>query len=334
MDRIGVGIIGMGVGRRQAPGFLGDDRVSHVVLCDNDEERLAKTGDELDVTDRTTDWRELMAREDVGLISVASPDHLHCEMSVAALDAGKHVLCEKPMAMNVAEARQMIAAVERSGRKLMVNNILRFFARFQYVKELVDSGELGRIYAAEGDYIHNTLHLIREGWRGPHRHSVATGGGVHMIDLLRWIVGEVDEAFCYSTRGVLSEEEAKSPDCMVAVLRFKNGAVAKSMTNMAAQRPAIHNLILYGTKGVFINRKPDGVLYRGESSEAELVTAKYAPADAGKGNKGAAVGHLLDSIEHDTPPLVDVYEGARSIAVCDAIYQSSISGQPVRVEEL
>ena len=334
MEPIGVGIIGMGVGRRQAPGFLSDDRVSHVVLCDNDAERLAKTAEELEIIDTTADWRDLMTREDVGLISVASPDHLHCEMSVAALAAGKHVLCEKPMAMNVDEARQMIAAVERSGRKLMVNNILRFFERFQYVKQLVDSGELGEIYAAEGDYIHNTLNLIRNGWRGPHRHSVATGGGVHLIDLLRWIVGEVEEAFCYSTRGILSEKEAKSPDCMVAVLRFKNGAVAKSMTNMAAQRPALHNLILYGTKGVFINRKPDGVLYRGESSEAEPVTAKYAPADAGKGNKGAAVGHLLDSIEKDTQPLIDVYEGARSIAVCDAMYQSSVSGQPVRVVEL
>ncbi len=334
MEAIRVGIIGMGVGHRQAPGFRADERVGHVALCDTDEERLATVGEELGISDRTADWRELVARDDLDLISVASPDHLHAEMSIAALDAGKHVLCEKPMAMNLTEARAMIAAVECSGKKLMVNNILRFFERFRELKNLVDAGELGRIYAAEGDYIHNTLHLIRTGWRGPHRHSVMTGGGVHLIDLLRWIVGEVEEAFCYCTRGILDETEAKSPDCMLAVLRFRNGAIAKSMTNMAAQKPALHNFILYGTKGVFINGRPDGTLYRGERSAGEPVTTLYGATDSGKGQKGAAVAHLLDAIEHDTQPLVDVREGARSIAVCDAIYESSRSGQAVRVAEI
>ena len=332
MNPIGVGIIGCGVGRSQATGFQEDPRVGTVVLCDVDVARLAERAAAAGIEETTTDWRELVGRDDLGLISVASPDHLHPEMSIAALDAGKHVLCEKPMVPTLPEAREMIAAVERSGKKLMVNNILRFFERFQYVKQIVDAGELGEIYAAEGDYLHNTVELIRNGWRGPHRHSVMTGGGVHMIDLLRWIVGEVEEAFCYSTRGILTEHEAKSPDCMLAVLRLENGAVAKSMTNMCLQRPALHNFILYGTKGVFVNDRPNGLLYRGEKSEPEPVTAVYGPVSSGKGQKGAAVGHLLDCIENDGHPLVDVYEGARSIAVCDAIYRSWQSGEPARVE--
>lgn len=332
MDTIGVGIIGMGVGRRHAPGFMQDPRVSKVALCDNDPAKLAAAAKELEVDDTTGRWQDIIERDDIGLVSVASPDHLHADMAVAALDAGRHVLCEKPMCMNLAEARAMVAAVERSGKKLMVNNVLRFFERFQHVKSIVDAGELGRIYAAEGDYIHNTLDLIRRGWRGPHRHSCMTGGGVHMIDLLRWIVGEVDEAFCYSTYGVLTDQEAKSPDCMLAILRMKNGAVAKSMTNMAAQRPALHNLVLYGTKGVFVNGKPDGVLYRGDRSEPEPVKAKYGAADTGSGQKAVAIEHLLDAIEHDTDPLVNVYEGARSVAVCDAIFQSYQTGAPVKVE--
>ena len=334
MDPIGVGIIGVGVGHAQAPGFQADPRVSKVVLCDIDEAKLAKWAGELRVEQTTTDWRELVARDDLGLISVASPDHLHAEMAIAALDAGKHVLCEKPMTGTLAEARQLIAAVERSGKTLMVNNILRLFERFQYVKKIVDAGELGTIYAAEGDYLHNTLDLIRHGWRGPHRHSVMTGGGVHLVDLLRWIVGEVEEAFCYATYGVLTPAEAKSPDCMLAILRLENGAVAKAMTNMAVQRPALHNFILYGTQGVFINDKPNGYLYRGHNAEPELVTANYGPPKGGPGQKGVSVSHLLDCIEHDRTPLVDVYEGARSVAVCDAIYQSYRTGQPVRVERV
>jgi len=331
MKPIGVGIIGVGTGRHHAAGFGADPRVSHVALCDNDEGRLRERAAELDINDTTTNWRDFIDREDIGLVDVSSPDHLHCEMAVAALDAGKHVLCEKPMAMNLDECRRMIAAVERSGCKLLVNNVLRFWARFQYVKKIVDDGILGDIYAAEGDYLHNTLDLIRNGWRGQHRHSCATGGGVHMIDLLRWIVGEFDEAMCYGTYGVLAPEEAKSPDCMLAILKFKNGAVAKSMTNMALQKPALLNLVLYGTKGVFINDRPDGHLYLGEKSQRQAVTAIYGPASDAVNIKSAAVSHLLDCIEHDTTPLVDVYEGARSIAVCDAIYESYVTGKPTKV---
>ncbi len=334
MDSIGIGVIGMGVGRRHAPGFVADQRVSHVALCDNDESKLKERAEELQIEDTTTNWCEIVERDDIGLVSVASPDHLHAEMSVAALNAGKHVLCEKPMAMSLAESRAMIDAVERSGKKLMVNNVLRFYERFEHVKKLVDDGELGEIYAAEGDYLHNTLSLIRNGWRGPHRHSCMTGGGVHLIDLLRWIVAEVEEAFCYSTYGVLTEKEAKSPDCMLAILRLENGAVAKAMTNMAAQRPALHNFILYGTKGVFINAKPDGILYRGEKSEPEPVIAKYGAADTGSGQKAVGIGHLLDAIERDEEPLVSVYEGARTIAVCDAIFESHQTGRPAKVERI
>ena len=334
MKPIGIGIIGAGVGRRHARGLLADPRVRKIVLCDVDEEALGKCASDTDIGETVTDWRRLVERDDLYLISVASPDHLHPEMSIAAMRAGKHVLCEKPMAPTLAEARQMMRVVEETGRKLQVNNVLRFYPRFQRVKQLVQDGTLGRIYAAEGDYLHNTLELIRNGWRGPHRHSVMTGGGVHLIDLLLWMIGDAEEAFCYTTRGILTPEEAASPDCMLSVLRFANGCVAKAMTNMAAQRPALHNFILYGTEGVFVNGKPDGALFLGERTEAEPVTETYGPADDSSEQKGVGMAHLLDCIERDEQPLVDVREGARAIAVCDAIYESSQTGSPVRVQQV
>ena len=334
MDPIGVGIIGIGVGRGHARGLLDDPRVSKIVLCDTDEVRLAERAAELGVEETTTEWREVVERDDLGLVSVASPDHLHPEMSIEAMRAGKHVLCEKPMAPTLPEAREMVRTVEETGRKLAVNNVLRFYPRFERVKQLVEEGSLGRIYAAEGDYVHNTLDLIRSGWRGPKRHSVMTGGGVHLIDLLLWLIGDIEEAFCYSTYGVLSEAEAQSPDCMLAVLRFKNGCVGKAMTNMAAQRPALHNLILYGTEGVFINGKPDGVLYRGHQSKPEAIEDAYGPAKGTGMTKAVGIAHLLDCIETNSDPLVGVREGARAVAVCDAIYRSHCSHRPERVESV
>jgi len=332
MEPVGVGIVGAGVGRRHAQGLMDDPRVCRTVLCDVEEDRLERYVAEMGVKETATDWQALIERDDLHVISVATPDHLHPEMSIAALRAGKHVLCEKPMAPTLVEAREMVRAVEETGKKLMVNNVLRFYPRFQRVKQLVDDGTLGHIYAAEGDYLHNTVELIRHGWRGPHRHSVMTGGGVHLIDLLLWIVGDVAEVFCYSSRGALTPEESHSPDCMLAVLRFENGCVAKAMTNMSVQRPALHNFILYGTRGTFINGKPDGVLYRGHQGEPEPVKEAYGATDAGRGRKAVGITHLLDCIERDEEPLVDVREGARAIAVCDAIYESCRTGRPVRVK--
>ncbi|MBM4081908.1 MAG: Gfo/Idh/MocA family oxidoreductase, partial [Planctomycetes bacterium] len=319
MKTLGVGIIGVGVGRGQAMGFLSDPRVGKVVLCDTDEAKLTKAAAELKVAEMTTDWRSLLGRDDLHVISVAAPDHLHPEMSIASLRAGKHVLCEKPMAPTLPEAREMLRAVRETGRKLAVNNVLRFYPRFQRVQQLVADGMLGRIYAAEGDYLHNTLDLIQHGWRGRFRHSVTTGGGVHLVDLLLWLIGDVDEAFGYASRAVLTAEESRSPECMLAVLRFRNGCVAKTMTNMAVQRPALHNLILYGTQGVFINARPDGLLYRGHKGEPELIKDAYGPATTRTGAKGVSIDNLLTAIERDEEPLVNVREGARAVAVCDAI---------------
>ena len=331
MKQVGVGIIGAGVGKRHAAGLRGDARVGKVVLCDVDEEKLRQAALDADVQETTVDWRTLIDRDDIHLISVASPDHLHPEMSIAALKAGKHVLCEKPMAPTLSGAREMVRAVEETGKKLAVNNVLRFYPRFQRVKQMVGDGTLGRIYAAEGDYLHNTAALIRGGWRGMYRHSVMTGGGVHLIDLLLWLIGDVEEAFCYGSRGALSPEESLSPDCMLAVLRFRKGCIAKSMTNMAVQRPALHNLILYGTKGVFVNGKPDGLLYRGHGGEPEPVRDLYGAASGAAGQKAVGLANLLDCIERDGAPLVDVYEGARAVAVCDAIYESYLTGRPAHV---
>jgi predicted dehydrogenase len=225
----------------------------------------------------------------------------------------------------------MVQASEETGKKLMVNHVLRFYARFQRIKALVDSGELGEIYAAEGDYLHNTVDRIRSGWVKT-RPSVMTGGGIHLIDQLLWLVGDVEEVFCYSTRGILKEKEVQSPDCMMAILKFKNGCVGKAMTNMAAQRPALHNLILFGTEGVVMNGKPDGVLYRGHRAEPEAITDAYAPVSGSA--KAVGMAHLLDCIEQDTEPLVNVREGAQGIAVCEAINESYRTGKPVQVEEV
>jgi predicted dehydrogenase len=331
---LGLGIIGMGVGGKLAPPISKDARINHIVLCDQSQERLDDVAAKVDIKDATTDWQALIRRDDLDVIVVASPDHLHHSMAIAALEAGKHVLCEKPMAMDLVEARQMIEAADRCRRKFAVNNVLRYFERFIALKKMVDDGVLGTIYAAEGDYIHNTLSLIRNGWRGPHRRSVMTGGGVHLIDLLRWIVGEVDQAFGYATRGVLTESESQSPDTMMSVLHFTNGAVGKAMANMAAQRKALHNFVLYGTKGVFINDEPDAWLHLGHDSEPQRITTAYGPAGGERYGKQVGLVHLLDCIEHDRTPLVDAREGARTLAVCDAINQSIRTGRPVNVQSV
>lgn len=153
-----------------------------------------------------------------------------------------------------------------------------------------------------------------------------------MIDLLLWMLGDVEEAFCYSTNGVLGPDEAVSPDCMLSILRFESGSIAKSMTNMVVQRPPLHHLILYGTEGTLINGEADAFVYRSPAGEPERMVEEPQSAGGTALGKAAGLSHLLDCIERDEEPLVNVSEGARAIAVCDAINRSASTGRPERVE--
>ncbi|MBC7289058.1 MAG: Gfo/Idh/MocA family oxidoreductase, partial [Armatimonadetes bacterium] len=198
-DKLGVAVIGLHMGHSHFLAVLENPNAELVALCDTDEALLGRLAEQYKAKVATTNWEELIGRDDIHIASICTPDHLHCEMTVAFLNAGKHVLVEKPMARNVEECVQMIEAARRNDRKLMVAQVCRFYSFFQDAKRWSEDGTLGEVYYVETSYLHNYEDIPGAGgWRyDPEKRHPLVGGGCHAIDLARWIAGDAEEVHAY-----------------------------------------------------------------------------------------------------------------------------------------
>ena len=196
-QKIGVGVVGLKMGKQHLTGYLNSPRTEVRGVCDSDEGLLERISRSHNIPFATKDYQELIGRKDIGLISVATPDSFHREHCIKSLEAGKDVLCEKPLALTRQDCQEIITAVKRTGKKLMVGQVCRFAPGFVLAHDLIKKGAIGELFFAESEYAHDYLHVTGFGdWRKNKRDPVI-GGGCHAIDLLRWICGEVKEVCAY-----------------------------------------------------------------------------------------------------------------------------------------
>lgn len=269
-DKLRVGIIGSGgiAEGAHAPGYkaLPDD-CELVACCDVRPERAKAFAERFDLAHWCTDYRELLTITELDAVSVCTPPFMHRDATVAALDAGLHVLCEKPMAMNVAEAQDMVAAAERAGKVLTIGHQQRFTPAAQAVKRAVDAGELGDIYYAK------TAALRNRGaptWGVFHIKQLNGGGplidiGVHALDVTMWLMGSPRPVAVFGATymalahrpglqnrmGTINIEEYDVEDLAAAIVRFDNGATLMLETSWLLQmteRGASYTQ-LFGTEG-------------------------------------------------------------------------------------
>ncbi len=201
-EKVGVGIIGTGFARKvQIPAFVACENAEVVSVSSGSLENARATAEEFGIQHFTDDWRETVSRDDVDLVCVTTPPNLHKEMTLFALEHGKHVLCEKPMAMSVAEAEEMVAAANKAGVLALIDFELRFQPGRQKAYAMIRNGEIGKIRHAKWNF------------RAPHRgdpnlpwnwwSDIEHGGGAlgainsHIIDSFNWFLGaDVSSVFC------------------------------------------------------------------------------------------------------------------------------------------
>ncbi|GIX07470.1 MAG: hypothetical protein KatS3mg115_1873 [Candidatus Poribacteria bacterium] len=198
-----IGLVGCGgISRAHARGLraLGPEWAKVVLCCDLDPDRARLRAEELDAEAFTTDWDEVFDHPEIEAVDLCLPHHLHAEAAIAAAQAGKHILIEKPLARTLEEADRILNAVQRSGVLLMVAFVERFEADHQRAKELLDAGAIGRPMLVRVDHNQNLL-LPPDSWI---RSAELLGGGAlasagcHRLDLLRWWLGEVDSVFAWT----------------------------------------------------------------------------------------------------------------------------------------
>jgi len=194
MEKVRVGVVGVGGISEVAhlPNYSRQKGVEITALCDIDKQRLAAAAEKYRVPNVFTDYRKMMTLEALDGVSVCTPNSLHAPVALAAFKAGKHVLCEKPLAMTAREAEKMLAAAEENRCLFMVGFTMRFNTVSQKVKKLVDSGVLGEIYYAKASILRQRGIPGFGGWFTTA--SMAKGGalidiGVHVLDLSLWLMG-------------------------------------------------------------------------------------------------------------------------------------------------
>lgn len=308
------GVIGLGVGERHVVGYLEQAACEVVAVCDLDGSHAQAVARRYGVPLWSTDFRRVTEHPDIDVVSICSFDDAHVEQAISALRNGKHVMVEKPVALRREDAARLLEEQQRSGLTLTSNLILRASPRFQEVHRLAREGAFGDIFYLEGDYLHDILWKLTEGWRGRiPGYSVIHGGGIHLIDLMRWIVGaEVAEVSGMGGRVQVRESLFRGHDTTVTLLGFDGGAVGKCTTMLGPRRPKFHSLKVFGTAATFENGFPDAAIYPSDRlEEARVVTTPYP----GMG-KGDLLEDFVTAVRHGRPPLVAPVDVFRVMDVC------------------
>lgn len=322
-------MIGLGVGEAHIEGYLRHPHCEVLGICDLDATRLTSVGDAFSIPFRTTRAEALIDHPEIDVVSICSYDNVHAQQAIRALRSGKHVMVEKPVCLSMEEAEAVLSAAQDSGRYLTSSLILRASPRFRHVKQLTEQKALGDLFYVEGDYLHGILHKITEGWRGKMDfYCVTYGGGIHLIDLLRWLVAdEVAEVFSYGNQICSRDSAYRYPDCIVSILRFRNGCIGKTMTSLGCVRPQLHSLNLYGTRGSLFNGYETADWFEStHREEVKKITAPYPGV-----MKGDLIPEFLDAILAGRKPPINEIEIFRTMSVCFAAWESCRSGKPVKV---
>ena len=330
--KLKIGVIGLGVGEQHVIGYQRIPNVEVTDICDIDPSVLKIVGDRNDVPNRHQNYKQITENPNIDVVSIASYDNCHAIQAISAFENGKHVMIEKPLALNRHEAEAILRAQQDSGRFLSSNLVLRKSPRFQELKNWIAKGYFGEIVTIEGDYLHQILWKLTQGWRGEMEfYCVTFGGGIHMIDLMRWLLDEEIVEVCgMSNKKLTRGSKFNFDDTVTNLLKFKSGTVGRTTSNLGAQRPQIHGLSVYGTEKSFINDTPHAKLFHGDNSEdIEIVETNYPGID-----KFGLLPDFISSIRKGDEPEVSAKDVFRVMDICFACYESLKAKKTVNVDYL
>ncbi|MEK3889786.1 Gfo/Idh/MocA family protein [Bacillus sp. FSL K6-3431] len=333
MKKMKVGVIGCGsiAKYRHLPEYAMEENVEIIAVCDiveNRAEEMASTYDAI----AYTDYKELLKNDDIDAVSVCLPNYLHAPITIAALQAGKHVLCEKPMAISKEEAEQMIEARQASGKKLMIAHNQRFVPSHQKAREIIESGELGKIHSFRTAFGHGGP----EGWSVDGKESwffkkeeafIGAMGdlGVHKTDLLRFLLGEEFTEVAAFVEGS-AKEDSDVDDNAVCVLKTESGIIGTLAASWAYTAKEDNSTIIYAEKGILrLEDDPNYSLivqYK-NGSTVNYELGKIQSNDDGGQSTSHTIEKFVESIELDLNPPVSGEEGMKSLQVVLAALESN-----------
>ncbi|MBT2285848.1 Gfo/Idh/MocA family oxidoreductase [Paenibacillus polymyxa] len=339
MSKIKVAVFGCGAiaERRHIPEYAANENVELVAFADPIVERAEKMAETYGGKAYSS-YEELLANETVDAVSVCTPNYLHAPMAIAAANAGKHVLVEKPMAVSTEEGEQMIEAAKKNGVYLMVGHNQRLMPPHVKAKEILDSGKLGKVLNFRTSFGHPGP----EGWSVDgaeswfFRKEEAVMGamgdlGVHKSDFIRYLLNdEVSEVAGFIS--TLHKEGTKVDDNATCLLRMKSGAIGTLVASWTQYRAGDNSTVLWCENGVMKIGTVEGDEVIVELTNGTVETYKVgAMATNEKQVPSGVIDAFVESIVTQTPPEISGEEGLRSLQVILAAFESEKTGQIVKL---
>ena len=287
--------------------------------------------------DAYTDYRQLLARPDIDVVNICTPSGMHPPMAIDAMQAGKHVIVEKPMALSVADAHRMIAVARESDVQMCVVLQNRYNPPMQDLRRAVDAGKIGRLLMGNVTVRwYRPQSYYEDDWHG----TWAMDGGalmnqsIHHIDALQWLMGAPQSVFAYT--GTLAHD-MEAEDAGVAVVRFRSGAlgVVEGSTITYPQNLEA-SIALFGERGSLkvggtaLNRKVIWKIQGELEQEKELITRERVdpPSVYGASHK-AVIADMIEALQTGRPPRTNGREAVKSVALVAAMYESARTDRPV-----
>jgi UDP-N-acetyl-2-amino-2-deoxyglucuronate dehydrogenase len=340
-EPVGVAVIGAGaIAQAHLYGFQSLAQARLVAVADVDEARAKAAAERFGVGLACRDYRDVLARDDIQAVSICTPPFTHVEMATAALRAGKHVLCEKPVTSTLAGLDAIAEAEKASGRVFSVVFQLRFGRGAQQVRLLLDEGRFGCLHLglAETLWFRDDRYYDVD-WRGTWAQEcggVTSSLAVHLIDCLLWFMGESESVYAEAgTFRACIEQD----DTSVAVVRFRNGAIGQITSTVSSFGQERSRLELYGTELAAVVRGPvydsttDFVLSSPDPSHATALRREVderVPSGHALLHQGA-IADFVDAIRDGRPPLAGIDACRAALQVTTGIYKSAMTGQPANL---
>lgn len=350
--KLKLGVVGAGniFKNTHVPAWSTHPDIEIFAICDVIKEKAEALAHQYDIPYVYTDYRELIANKEIDLIDICTPNLNHSEIAIAALEAGIHVFCEKPDAVNAEEAQKMADAAKKSEKVLMTMRNNRFRPASRFLKQYIASGHVGDIYTGRCGWIRRRGIPGKGGWFT--NKSLSGGGplidlGVHFIDLAMWLMGDpkpvsvVGATYCKFADTSLSDSEHSIfgeknddgifnvEDLAVGFIRFENGVTLQIEFSWASNIEEEMNFLeLRGSNAGISFKKGELKIF----SEIEGTLCDIYPRLPKEGGEhGKQIYHFIDCVKNGTEPIVLPEHGVNMIQILTAIYESARIGSEVKL---
>ena len=335
---IRIGVVGAGaISDVHLKALAAHDRVEVTCIADPSAEACDRQAMKYGIGRSFADYREMLDRPDLDAVDIAVPHYLHCPIALNALSAGLHVICEKPIGLNLEEADRMIEAADRSSGRLLIKQYLRCAEHHARAKEIVDSGEIGDVYLTTGLFIaqQSWIENDPDNWRGTWDKAgggFLIDGGVHLLDLMQFVLGRA-VAVTATAKRLVADLPHKAEDTASLTVEYERGAIGSVVcANCDTSLPELtFGTGFYGAGGS-VHVLQDGPIARlirstdGVSEELLTVENWWEKANV------AVMTHLVDCLLDGTEPVVSLEEARHDLEIVLAAYRSSGEARRVSIE--